>query len=152
MGCRRGSFLGCHFENPLESAFGQLTAKKKSLEEIEKKLKVAEEGNLREVVGTQSKLASEKAVRESIKTIANEYTAGWVLSSIQRGFDQIMATAGTCTEDEASKKTMTAIKEVLLKNNAAVKQKEFELNALLKLCAKDLTKLANKRMGSNLEL
>ena len=62
--------------NPLESAFGQLTVKK-SLDEIEKKLKVAEEGNLREVVGTQSKLASEKAVRESIEAIASEYTNGF---------------------------------------------------------------------------
>jgi DNA repair ATPase RecN len=130
--------------SPLESAFGQLTAKKKSLEEIEKKLKVAEEGNLREVVGTQSKLASEKAVRESIEAIAAEYTNGWVLSSIQRGFDQIVATAGTCTEDEASNITMAAIKAALLKNNAAVKQKELELNALLKSCAKELTKLARE--------
>ena len=91
--------------NPLESAFAQLTAKKKSLEEIEKKLKIAEEGNLREVVGTQSKLASEKTVRESIEAIATEYTNGWTLSSIQRDFDQILATAGTCTDDEASKKS-----------------------------------------------
>lgn len=130
--------------NPLEIAFGQLSAKKKSLEEIEKKLKVAEEGKLREVVGTQSKLASEKTVRESIEAIATEYTSGWTLSGIQRDFDQILVTAGTCTEDEASKKTMAAIKAVLLKNNAAVKQKELELNAMLKSCAKELTKLAGE--------
>ena len=130
--------------NPLETAFGQLTAKKKSLEEIEKKLKVAEEGNLREIVGMQSKLASEKTIRESIEAIAVDYTNGWVLSNIQRSFDQIVATAGTCTEDEASNKTMATIKEVLFKNNAAVKQKELELNTLLKSCAKELTKLAGE--------
>jgi ABC-type phosphate transport system ATPase subunit len=130
--------------NPLESAFGQLTVKKKSLEEIEKKLKVAEEGKLREVVGTQSKLASEKTVRESIEAIATEYTTGWTLSSIQRDFDQILATAGTCTEDEASKKTIATIKAAFLKNNEAVKQKELELNAILKSCAEELTKLAGE--------
>lgn len=130
--------------SPLESAFGQLTAKKKSLEEIEKKLKIAEEGNLREVVGTQSKLASEKTVRESIEAIATEYTKGWSLSCIQRDFDQIVATAGTFTEDGASNETMAAIKAALLKNNATVKQKEIELNALLKSCAKELTKLAGE--------
>ena len=130
--------------SPLESAFGQLTAKKKSLDEIEKKLKIAEDGNLREVVGTQSKLASEKTVREAIEAIATEYTNGYTLSGIQRGFDQIVATAGTCTEDEASNKTMAVIKSALLKNNAAVKQKELELNALLKSCAKELTKLAGE--------
>lgn len=135
--------------NPLESAFGQLAAKKKTLEEIEKKLKIAEEGNLREVVGTQSKLASEKTVRESIEAIATEYTNGWNLASIQRGFDQIFVTAGTCTEDEASNKTMAAIKAALLKNNAAVKQKELELNTLLKSCAKELTKLAAELKASH---
>jgi hypothetical protein len=62
--------------NPLEVAFGQLTAKKMSLKEIEKKLEVAEEGNLREVVGTQSKLASEKTVRESIESSRSNTATG----------------------------------------------------------------------------
>jgi len=130
--------------NPLENAFGQLAAKKKSLDEIEKKLKVAEDGNLREVVGTQSKLASEKTVRESIDAIATEYTNGWVLSSIQRSFDQILLTAGECTDDAASKNTIETMKATLVASNAAVKLKELELNALLKQCAKELTKLVGE--------
>ena len=130
--------------NPLENAFGQLAAKKKSLEEINKKLKVAEDGKLREVVGAQSKLASEKTVRESIEAIATEYTTGWSLSSIQRSFDQILATAGTCSDDEASKKTIEAMKDVLFANNAAVKQKELELISLLKSSAKELSRLATE--------
>lgn len=134
--------------NPLEIAFGQLTAKKKSLEEIEKKLTLAEEGNLREVVGTQSKLASEKTVRESIQEIATEYTNGFSLSSIQRDFEQIVATAGTCTKDEASNKAMATIKTALFENNAAVKQKELELNILLKSCAKELMNLAGDLKNS----
>ena len=142
--------------NPLEIAFGQLTAKKRSLAEIEQKLKLAEEGNLREVVGTQSKLASEKTVRESIKAIATEYTNGCNLSNIQRSFDQILTTAGTCTEDESSKKTMEAMKATLDTSNAAVKQKELELNALLKSCALELTrlvgdlKLSHQRMSGEI--
>jgi hypothetical protein len=130
--------------NPLETAFSQLTMKKKSLDEIEKKLKVAEEGRLCEVVGRQSKLASEKTVRESIEAIATEYTKVWTLSNIQRDFDQILATAGTCTEDDASEKTISAIKAALGKSNEAVKQKELELNAILKSCAKELAKLAGE--------
>lgn len=130
--------------NPLETAFGQLTAKKKSLEEIEKKLKIAEEGNLREVVAMQSRLASEKTVRESIEAIAAEYTTGWSLSNIQRDFDQILATAGACTGDETSNKTIAAIKAALLASNSAVKQKEQELKTLLKSCAKELVKFAGE--------
>lgn len=139
--------------SPLESAFGQLKDKKKSLDEIEKKLKVAEEGNLREIVGTQSKLASEKTVRETIELIATEYTKGFSLSHIQRDFDQIVTTAGTCTGDDASNKSIEVIKATLYANNAAVKQKETELNNLLKSCAKDLDnqtgalKVSHQRMS-----
>ena len=111
--------------NPLENAFAQLESRKKSLEEIEKKLKIAEEGNLREVVGTQSKLASEKTVRESIEAIASEYKTGFTLSNIPRSFDQILTMAGVCTDDGDSKKAMDAIREALSKNGAAVKQKEL---------------------------
>ena len=131
--------------NPLETAFGQLAEKKKLLGEIEKKLKVAEEGKLREIVGTQSKLASEKTVRESIEAIAGRiHKRMGPYRAFKRDFDQIMTTAGTCTEDEASQKTMVAINAVFLKNNEAVKQKERELNAMLKSCAKELTKLAGE--------
>jgi len=130
--------------SPLESAFGQLTAKRQSLQEIETKLKIAEEGNLREVVGTQSRLASEKAIRESIETIATEYSTGFSFSNIQRDFDQILTTAGTCTEDEESKKALAAIKDALNKNNAAVKKMEIELNLSLKSCARELSSLARE--------
>ncbi|MBT3194051.1 MAG: PHP domain-containing protein [Verrucomicrobia bacterium] len=139
--------------NPLESAFGQLTSKKTALQEIEKKLKLAEEGNLREVVGLQSKLASEKTVREAIEAIASEYSTGWTLSSIQRDFDQILATAGTCTEDQGSKAAILSIKAAIEKSNAAIKEKELELKALLKTCADDLTsftgalKVSHQRMS-----
>lgn len=130
--------------NPLENAFGQLITKKKSLDEIEKKLKVAEDGNLRDVVGKQSKLASEKTVRETIEAIADEYIRGYSLSNIQRDYDQIVATAGTCTDDDASKKTMIAIKALLTTNNATLKQKELELKTLLKLCATEMKLLASE--------
>jgi len=127
--------------NPLEQAFGQLETKKKSLDEIEKKLKLAEEGNLRDIVGNQSKLASEKAVREAVETIAASYTSGWSLANIQRNFDQMVATAGQCTDDDASKHTIVALQTLLAKSNAVVKQKELEINIHLKSVASELQKL-----------
>lgn len=125
--------------NPLENAFGQLQSKKKSLEEVEKKLKIAEEGNLREIVRNQSKLASEKAVREAVETIAAAYMSGWSLASIQRNFDQILATAGQCTDDQASMDAIAKIQAVISLSNAVVKQKETELNAYLKTVASELS-------------
>jgi hypothetical protein len=134
---------------PIESSFAQLDGKKKLLEEIEKKLKIAEEGNLRDIVAMQSKLASEKAIRDSVEAIAGEYTRGWNLSTMQRSFDQILTTAGTCTDDDASKKAMEAIKALLTANNAFIKQKEVELNTALQVCAKELTKLTGDLKASH---
>jgi hypothetical protein len=127
---------------PLEVAFKQLKGKRASLVEIETKLKIAEEGNLRDVVGTQSKLASEKSVRESIEDISAKYRSGWTLSSILRNYDQIMETAGVCTGDESSVATFAAIKQALESSNVAVNKKEAELNDLLKCTAEILTRLS----------
>jgi len=138
--------------SPLESCFAQLKAKKQSLMETETKLKLAEEGNLRDIVGTQSKLASEKAVRESIETIAASYTSGWSLANIQTSFEQILTTAGTCTDDSSSINTIEAMRSSFAKSNAAVKQKETELNILLKGCAAELTKLVADLKVSHLRM
>lgn len=135
--------------NPLETAFAQLDAKKTSLEEIEKRLKIAEEGNLREVVGVQSKLASEKTVREAVEAIAADYARGYNFGNIQRSFDQILTTAGTCTSDKTSTKIMEEIRQVLGANNTMIKQKESEINTALQACAKELTRLAAELKASH---
>ena len=137
---------------PLESAFSQMKERKTLLRDIETKLKLAEEGNLREVVGTQSKLASEKTVRESIEFIATQYKAGFTLSGIQRSFDQILNTAGDCTGDDDSNAALMEIKATLLKNNKAVMQIELDLNLQLKSCANDLNLLAKKLRVSHQRL
>jgi len=129
--------------NPLENAFAQLIGKKASLAEIEKKLTLAEEGNLREVVGTQSKLASEKAVRESVDAITNAYTAGYHFPTIYRDFDQIAAAAGVCTADAESITTMAAMKAEIEKTNSALKAKEVEINDVVRASAKVLEKLTH---------
>src|SRR5207247_9566644 len=65
-------------------------------------------------------------------------------SRMQCNYDEILATAGTCTDDAASQKTMEAMRNTIAANNKAVSQKEAELNSLLKSCAKELTKLAGE--------
>jgi DNA repair exonuclease SbcCD ATPase subunit len=135
--------------NPLESAFAQLTEKRATLKEIETKLKIAEEGNLRGVVGVQSKLASEKAVRESVESVAATYTSGFTLAGIHRDFDQIVKTAGVCTTDAASMATMAAMKTEMLDTNAVVSKIEAELNTLVRASAQRLVKLANGLKASH---
>ena len=119
---------------PIENSFGYLDNKKKTLGEIETKLKVAEEGNLKEVVSKQSKLASEKAIRDSIEETATEYSNGWNFSSIQRDFDQLRTTAGVCTDDPGSKKAMGEIRGSFTATNQIIKGLETQLNTAVRLC------------------
>jgi uncharacterized FlaG/YvyC family protein len=81
--------------------------------------------------------------------VSAEYTSGWTLSNIQRSFDQILETAGACTDDATSKATMAKMKAAIETSNAAVKQKELELNAALKATAKELTRLAGELKTSH---
>ena len=134
---------------PIENSFGFLDGKKKTLSEIETKLKVAEEGNLKEIVGKQSKLASEKAVRDSIEETATTYTNGWNFSSIQRDFDALLATVGTCTDDPASKKAMDEIRAAFSATNQIIKSLEAKLNTAVGTCAGTLRRLAGELKASH---
>lgn len=127
--------------SPLETSFQQLTGKRKSLADIEKKLKIAEEGKLRDVVGVQSKTASEKTIRTSVEAIIQEYNNGLTLASFEKNYSQLATTAGDCTSDENSKRVLQSINDTLDKTNATLKLKTVEINTILKESAQALTKL-----------
>ena len=129
---------------PLEASAATLTDKKKALEEIERKLKVAEEGDLRGLASAQSKTASEIAVRASVEDIAKDYTAGISLSAYTRSFPGIKATVGECTDDPESVRIFTEISAVVDASNDMLKTQQTEITAQLKVCAKQLTELCKE--------
>lgn len=124
----------------LEVAFNQQKEKKETLAEVEKKLKIAEEGNLAEVVGKQSKIASEKAIRGAMETIITEYTNGFAFSGMERDYGKVSESAGAVTGDPQSQTALDEIRNLLEANNAFIKEKAAEINAVLKQCARDLAK------------
>lgn len=117
---------------PLETSFGQLSGKRDTLESIEKKLKIAEEGKLREIAGTQSRIAAEKTIRGVIEDVAEAYNNGLDLSVLERDFDEFQRTAGEVTADEKSIALLKSIRETLEVTNRALKAKASEINQLLK--------------------
>jgi len=137
---------------PLESAFAQLTNKKTTLDGIEKKLKLAEDGNLRDVVATQSKLASERTIRESIEAIVNDYSAGYSLANIRRDYVGIVSTAGRCTDDTVTTAALASIKNTIDESNAAIDRKEAELKSLLEATARTLVTQAAQLKASHLRM
>jgi energy-coupling factor transporter ATP-binding protein EcfA2/uncharacterized protein YjbJ (UPF0337 family) len=127
--------------SPLETSFQQLAGKRQSLADIEKKLKIAEEGNLREVVGVQSKIASEKTIRAAVDAVIQVYKIGLTLANFERNYPQLATTAGECTSDENSKRVLQSIHDTLDTTNATLKLKAVEINRILKECAKGLARL-----------
>lgn len=124
--------------DPMEGSFSQLGEKKKSLADIEAKLKVAEEGKLRDIVGVQKRIASEKSMRTTIEGIITKYNTGITLSNLANDFAKIGATAGEVTDDAGAKATLEGMKKSIDGINAALIAKATEINTLLKGCATEL--------------
>ncbi len=126
---------------PLENNFLQLADKRKFLAEVEQKLKLAEEGKLKEVVAVQSKIVSEKTVRGAVEQISQAYAGGLNLSVLEKCLDQILTTAGTVTADPQSVTLLQSVRNVIDATNAELKAKTDEINAFLRLRSKELTAL-----------
>lgn len=116
---------------PLENSFAQLPEKKKNLASVETKLKIAEEGKLRDIVGVQTRIASEQVLRASIEEVAQAYASGLSLSVLERNFDNLSTTAGQVTGDPTSAASLQAIKQTMVETNALLKGKAAEINNAL---------------------
>lgn len=123
---------------PMEGSFSQLGEKKKALSDIETKLKVAEEGKLRDIVGVQKRMASEKSVRTTIEAIITKYNAGITLSNLANDFTRIVATAGEVTDDAGAISALGGMRKSIDAINAGLVTKAKEINTLLKGCATEL--------------
>lgn len=126
--------------NQLEISFVQLPIKRKSLAETEKKLKIAEDGKLREIVGKKNRIASENAIRLAAETVAQSYASGLTFSALEKDFDQIAKTAGELTGDEKSDTSLEAIRQTIDATNDKLKKAAQEINRILKSQASELQK------------
>jgi DNA repair ATPase RecN len=122
----------------LETRYAQLTEKKKTYGEIEKKLKIAEDGKLKEIVSIQSQVTSEQTIGTSTKAVSETYSRGLSLSKFERSYDDLVESVGDVTNDEASKEILKKIEDTFGKANEFLKQKASEINAELKAKAKEL--------------
>ena len=129
---------------PLEASFSQLRAKRDALTEVEKKLKVAEEGHLREIVKTQSQITSEKTIRATLEGVAQEYRTGLSLANFERNYDQLAKTAGETTEDAKSIEILQSLRSTVEGTNSMLKDAAAEINKKLQAKAEELTKLAGE--------
>lgn len=114
---------------PVEGEFGQLDGLRQNIKDFDKKLKVAEEGNLKELVGLQSKLSAEKGLLSSLESTVQWYRNGVTLSNLLRNYDGMRQTAGDITGDADSESALAEVKTNIEAHNAFLGEKQLEINS-----------------------
>ena len=87
---------------PLEAAAAQLPAKEKELAEIDKKVRLAEAGKLKDLVTFQAGVAAEKSLLAALRELHKLYSAGVSLSRWRQEFASLAGAVGATTGDPAS--------------------------------------------------
>ncbi len=117
---------------PLEATAAQLAPKILTLNEINKKIQIAEAGKLKEIAGFQSRLAAEKGLHDSLKEVQALYENGMSLSNFQRDYDELLAAAGGVTEEKECGALLGKAKGTIEAANSFLKSQESSINKSLK--------------------
>lgn len=129
---------------PVESSAAQLPGKQKELDDIEKKLKVAETGKLKELVAFQSGVAAEKALVSSLRDVQRMYASGLSLSKFKRDFTSLAAGAGAPTADKASSDLFAEVKKLIGDANTSLDADERRTNQALAAFATRLAEVIRR--------
>jgi chromosome segregation ATPase len=128
----------------LEGRFQQLKEKKDALKDIDTKLKIAEDGKLKDIVALQSQIASERTLREAIEGVVKVYNTGVNLSSHERDFDKLVESAGALTADETSVTLLSNVRVELDAARTYLGEQAKDINKQLKDRARALTGYCNE--------
>ena len=124
---------------PLLGSSQSLAGKQKEWREIEAKLKLAEDGKLKDIVAEQKQLSAERALKATLATVRDDYNDKVSLKNLERNYDQLLAEAGAITAATASIAALAKIKAAIERMNATLRAKEKEINAAFTVEAKAIT-------------
>jgi hypothetical protein len=122
----------------LETLASQLKEKNAALVAINTKLLLAEEGRLKEIAGTKTRLGNEKNMATTIAEIQATYQAGISLSGFLRDYSSLASDAGALTDHATSKQLLGKIKTTIDAANVFLEKKQSELNVGLRQKATEL--------------
>ena len=123
---------------PLEGSAAQLPGKKKSHDEINKKLAIAEEGKLKDIASAQTRLANEKSLSKSLAEIQAEYSVGITLADALRDYKAFETNAAPLTGNASCNAALAKIKTAIDEVNAFLEAKEKEIKPRLGVGAKQI--------------
>lgn len=112
---------------PLEVSAAQLNDKKKAHEEINKKLKIAEEGKLKEIAAAQTQLSNEKSLAKALGGVGKEYATGITLADFLRDYESFAANCAPLTGEAQSAQALAKIEAAIDGVNTFLVEKEKEI-------------------------
>ena len=124
---------------PLEANNSQLPKKTQALKDVETKLKIAEEGKVKEIAEEQTKLANEKNLATSIAQIRDDYKSGVSLSEFLRDYAEYESMNDPLTGTPASKTALAKVKAAVDGVNKELANKEKEIKRILDDAAREIS-------------
>ncbi len=136
---------------PLETGALQLGVKRGQLKEIETKLKIAEQGKLKEVAAAQSQVGAEKAFLGTIQTVAKSYDTGISLSLVKKDYNALRKTAGEFTTDATTAAAFQGCESIGAKTNEWLRSEEERITSTLKGAAAELREVVRPVPGRHVK-
>lgn len=116
---------------PLEVGEAGRKAKSDEVAECDKKLRIAEEGHLKDIAAQQSAIGAEKALAKSLSAVATSHASGLSLQDFVVDYDAITSTVGTLTGDARIAGHLASVKRVIDAANDAIRKAETAINHAL---------------------
>jgi hypothetical protein len=117
---------------PLEAGAVQLNQRQRDVVELDKKLKIAEEGKLKEVAAAQAQVGAEKSFVTTLKGVATQYESGVSLSNAKKNYPVLRNTVGDFTPDKVVLEAFAKSEEIIRTSNEWLAKQEVLISTALK--------------------
>lgn len=129
---------------PLEIELAKMPKKRKSLDDIENKLKIAEEGKLKQIVEFEKKLSSEKSLVETLKSVQDMYQKGLSLRKFQKKFDELKESIGETTNTKECNEILAKLQKLTDSTNSFLEKTEISINEYFRNSATEMKNLLDE--------
>ncbi len=123
---------------PLEVQAAARPAKKKLLDECDKKLKIAQDSKLKDVAAFQTKLGAEKGLAKSLDEIKTAYRKGVSLATHLRKYDDLVTHAGDLTGEADVAPHLAAAKKIIEETNQYLQSQQTAISTKMREAATKL--------------
>jgi hypothetical protein len=120
---------------PLESGAAQLVQKQARVAEVDKKLRIAEEGKLKDVASAQTRVAAEKAFAQVVSNVALEYERTQTLATLKKDYATLRGASGEFTSNATVSNAFAQVQAIMNATNHWLAEEAKKITAELQASA-----------------